>query len=377
MLHESHIENSLIDLLKAQGYEYLYGPDIAPYSAHPMRTSFESVVLESKLSDALERLNPDVPAAARSEALQKILKLGSNDMISNNELFHSYLTDGVSVEYFKDGQTKGIHVRVIDGDDTTKNDFCVVNQLVVKENNNEKRLDVVVYVNGLPLVLIELKNAADEDATIDKAFQQIQNYKTAIPSIFFYNALCVISDGLDARVSTLTAPFSRYLVWKSPIKSENGKIPELQILAERMLEKEVLLKLIRYNTVFESEEIKNEKTGLVSLVKHKKVAAYHQYYAVEKAVAETLRATHTGNGDRKVGVVWHTQGSGKSLSMVFYAGQIVVHPEMKNPTLVILTDRNDLDEQLFSTFGNCVSLLRQKPVQASSRAHLKELLKVA
>jgi type I restriction enzyme, R subunit len=389
MLNESHTEQSLISILQAQGYEYFYWPDIAPYSSNPQRESFESVILEKELIASLARLNPNIPLSAQTEALQHILNLGTNEMMTNNEKFHSYLTDGVPVEYFKDGQTKGINVQIIDTDHIENNHFWVVNQLVIKENNNEKRLDVVVYVNGLPLVLIELKNPTDEEATIDTAFQQIQNYKTAVPSIFYYNALCVISDGLDARVSTLSAPFSRYLAWKSPNKKENWVIPELQILAEKMLKKDVLLTLIKYNTVFEAEETKDQKTGLVSIVKQKKVAAYHQYYAVEKAVNETIRACESlpqmrempegqrEYGDRKVWVIWHTQGSGKSLSMVFYAGQIVVHPEMKNPTLVILTDRNDLDEQLFTTFGNCISLLRQKPVQAQSREQLKELLKVA
>jgi type I restriction enzyme, R subunit len=189
----------------------------------------------------------------------------------------------------------------------------------------------------------------DEEATLERAFTQIQNYKKAVPSIFYYNALCVISDGIDARVSSVSAPYSRYLVWKSPEKLENGRLPEMQILAERMLQKKTLLELIRYNTVFETEEVKNKDTGLLSLVKIKKVAAYHQYYAVEKAVKETLRATGEA-GDNKIGVVWHTQGSGKSLSMVFYTGRLVVEPAMKNPTIVILTDRNDLDEQLFTTF---------------------------
>lgn len=213
-------------------------------------------------------------------------------MMGNNEKFHQMLCDGVSIEYFQDGKEKSILVKVIDIKDIEKNSFWIVNQLVVRENNNEKRLDCVVYVNGLPFVIIELKNPSDEKATLDHAFTQIQNYKKAVSNVFHYNALCVISDGIDARVSTLSAPFSRYLAWKSPDKKENGTIPELQILAERMLKKEVLLHLIVYNTVFESEEVKDEKTGMVSIVKIKKVAAYHQYYAVEKAVQETLRATH-------------------------------------------------------------------------------------
>lgn len=375
-LNESSVEQHLIDLLIANGYQYFYGPDIAPFTDGAERERFDSVVLEKHFRDSLKRLNTDVPESARAEAYNHVLNLGSSDIMINNEKFHTMLTDGVTVEYFHDGQTKGINVKLIDVDDISRNTFWVVNQLVIQENNIEKRLDVVLFVNGLPLVMVELKNAIDEKATLERAFTQIQNYKKAVPSIFYYNALCVISDGIDARMSSVSAPFSRYLAWKSPDKKENDILPELQIMAERMMKPEVLLRLIRYNTVFETEEIKNA-SGVLSLTKVKKVAAYHQYYAVEKAVKETLRATHETAWDRKVGVVWHTQGSGKSLSMVFYAGQIVVQPEMKNPTIVILTDRNDLDDQLFATFGNCISLLRQKPVQAENRGHLRELLKVS
>lgn len=374
---ESTIESHLIELLISQEYEYRYGPDIAPYSESPLRESYESVVLEPVLREILTRLNPDIPESARAEAISRILHVGSADLMAANEVFHSMLTDGVTVEYTRDSVTRGVNVSLIDLDDISNNSFMVVNQLVVKEGNSEKRLDVVIYVNGLPLVVVELKNPMDEDATLERAWTQIQNYKQSVPTIFHYNALCIISDGMDARVSSVSAPFSRYLVWKSPEKLENGRLPEMQILVERMLEKSTLLSLIRYCTVFESEEVKDTKTGLLSVVKVKKVAAYHQYYAVEKAVRETLRATHESDWDRKVGVVWHTQGSGKSLSMVFYTGRLVVEPEMENPTIVILTDRNDLDEQLFTTFGNCVSLLRQKPVQAMSRDHLKELLRVS
>lgn len=373
---ESHIEQNLIDLLIAQGYEYFYGPEIAPYSANPLRTGFDAVILDSVFETSLKRLNPDVPESARTEASSKVRRLGSADIMANNEAFHTMLTDGVSVEYFKDGQTKGISVKLVDFTNPENNLFYAVNQFVIKENNNEKRLDVILFVNGLPLVVVELKNPNDEKATLDRAFTQIQNYKKAVPSVFFYNALCIISDGLDARVSSVSAPFLRYLVWKSPEKKENGIIPELQILAERLLQKKTLLELIRYNTVFETEEVKNKETGVLSIMKIKKIAAYHQYYAVEKAITETLRATHEV-WDHKAGVVWHTQWSGKSLSMVFYTGRLVVEPEMKNPTIIILTDRNDLDDQLFGTFGNCVSLLRQKPVQANNREHLKELLKVS
>jgi len=385
MLTENTIEQSLIEQLVQQGYTYYYGADIAPYSDNPQRESFSSVVLENHFKESLKKLNPTIPESARAEAFQKIINLGTEDIMENNERFHTYLTNGVTVEYQKGENTIGINVRLLDTENIENNSFWVVNQLVVKENNNEKRFDVVVFINGLPLVFIELKNASDKKATLQKAFQQIQNYKKAVPSIFYYNALCVISDGIDAKVSSVSAPFSRYLAWKAPkedpsenemSKHSNTLQTDLQILTEYMLNKDTLIKLIRYCTVFEQEEVKSAE-GIISQIKIKKVAAYHQYYAVQKAVAQTLRATHSTDGDRKIGVVWHTQGSGKSLSMVFFSGQIITHPQMENPTLVILTDRNDLDDQLFGTFGNCVGLLRQKPVQAESREHIKDLLKVS
>jgi len=376
MINENTIEQSLIEQLVQQGYTYYYGADIAPYSDNPQRESFSSVVLENHFKESLKKLNPAIPESARAEAFQKIINLGTEDIMENNERFHTYLTNGVTVEYQKGENTIGINVHLLDTENIENNSFWVVNQLVVKENNNEKRFDVVVFINGLPLVFIELKNASDEKATLQKAFQQIQNYKKAVPSIFYYNALCVISDGIDAKVSSVSAPFSRYLAWKAPKDNNNTLHTDLQILTEYMLNKDTLVKLIRYCTVFEQEEVKSSE-GIISQVKIKKVAAYHQYYAVQKAVAQTLRATHSTDGDRKIGVVWHTQGSGKSLSMVFFSGQIITHPQMENPTLVILTDRNDLDDQLFGTFGNCVGLLRQKPVQAESREHIKDLLKVS
>jgi len=395
-LNEDAVEQNLIDLLQKQGYTYYNDSDINPTSDNPQRDALDSVVLEKQFLTSLQKLNPDIPEPALHEAFQHVLHLGTTDIMTNNEKFHQMLCDGVTVEHFSDGQSVGLQVKLIDFDDFQNNDLWAVNQFVIKENNQSKRLDVILFVNGLPLVVIELKSATSEKATLERAYTQIQNYKTAIPSIFNYNALCIISDGIDARTSSVSAPYSRFLAWKSPKKEENGIIPELQIMAEQMFKPEVLLKLIRFNTVFESEEIKDEKTGILSLVKIKKVAAYHQFYVVEKAVQSTLRAmmlaegevredpAHYGLksvkeqpvGDRKIGVVWHTQGSGKSLSMVFYAGQLVVEPAMKNPTIVILTDRNDLDDQLFGTFGNCTSLLRQTPVQANNRDHLKELLTV-
>ena len=375
MLNEDLIEMAFIDQLTGQGFEFHHGPDIAPDSDTPQRENFDSVILEKELLKAIERLNPGLPYSAINEAYQKVLNLGANDLMENNQQFHSYITSGIPVEFTKDGITKGVSVDLLDIESTENNTYWAVNQLVIKENNVNRRLDVVIYINGLPLVVVELKNATSEKATIHNAYTQIQNYKKDVPTIFFYNALCVISDGIDAKVSSVSAPFSRFLSWKYP--EQDGLQTDLQVMTKHMFDKQVLLNLIRYCTVFEAEENKDDQTGLVSIYKIKKVAAYHQYYAVQKAVAQTLRATGKDDGDRKVGVVWHTQGSGKSLSMVFYSGQIITHPKMKNPTLVILTDRNDLDDQLFGTFGNCIGLLRQTPVQAKSREHIKELLKVS
>ncbi len=377
MLNENIVEQSFIDQLINQGYTYYNGTEISPISDNPQRENFSSVILEEHFKKSLKKLNPTLPATALNEAYQKVINLGTEDIMENNERFHTLLTNGVTVEYTKEGREKGINVHLLDAENIENNSFWVVNQLVVKENNNEKRFDVVIFINGLPLVFIELKSASDEKATLRKAYTQIQNYKKAVPSIFYYNSICVISDGIDAKTSSVSAPFSRFLSWRTPEKIAGEVRTELQILTEYMLNKKTLVELIRYCTVFEQEEKKDAKTGLIFQVKIKKVAAYHQYYAVQKAVAQTLRATNDKEGDRKIGVVWHTQGSGKSLSMVFYSGQIITHPQMGNPTIVILTDRNDLDEQLFGTFGNCVGLLRQTPKQASSRTHLKKLLNIS
>ena len=592
MINESTIEQSLIDQLIHQGYTHYNGKDISPISDNPQRESYTSVILENQFKAALKKLNPTLPESARVEAYQSVINLGTDDLMENNERFHTLLTTGITVEYTKDGKTKGINVTLLDVANPENNNFWVVNQLIVRndastgEKGAEKRLDVVIFINGLPLIFIELKDATAEKATLRKAYTQLQNYKKAIPSLFYYNALCVLSDGIDATVSSLSAPFTRHLSWKAPqptkqpipfhipkpsvlhsakkamypfliekakemrakptkaeailweelrhkklgekfrqqhpvdqyipdftclkkalIVEVDGKIhdtqkeadakrtkvleskgytvirftndevlnhtqkvlneikkqlnafrppqipaalllekeatqtpsppqppegvaalalpsqtenepkkesttknttkenkPEerpkstpsgagekdlaerqkekaphtpLQTLTTHLLNKKTLLNLIRYCTVFETEEKKDEKTGLISQVKIKKVAAYHQYYAVQKAVTQTLKATNTESGNRKIGVIWHTQGSGKSLSMVFYSGQIITHPQMGNPTIVMLTDRNDLDDQLFGTFGNCIGLLRQTPVQANSRANIKELLKVS
>lgn len=397
-LHESDIEQLLIGLLKTKGYKYLYGPDIAPDGDTPMRRSFEDVILRKKLEQAVKRINPSLSNSVLDEAVKTVLRISSTDMIANNEEFHRLLTEGVPVSVSKDGVERGERVWLIDFDDVWNNEFTVVNQFTIIENGHNRRPDVLLFVNGLPVVIFELKNAADENATIESAFRQIETYKTQIPSLFTYNELIVVSDGLEARAGSLSAGLSRFLAWKSA----DGKnlasphISQLETLVCGMLRSDVLLDLIRSFTVFEKQKFIDIKTGITFVKNIKKIAAYHQYYAVNKAVASALRASgivkrenvvsedpeeyglksvkEQSVGDHRGGVVWHTQGSGKSLSMVFFAGKII--QLLNNPTVVVITDRNDLDDQLFDTFVASRQLLRQTPVQAENREHLKSLLRV-
>jgi len=334
------------------------------------------VVLKSRLKRAIETINPTISEEAREQALRQVLNLPSQNLIDNNEVFHRLLTEGIEIEVMGEEGIKGDKVWLIDFAHPENNEFLVCNQFTVIENNINKRPDVVLFVNGLPLVVIELKNPTDENATVAKAFTQLQNYKNAIPSLFYYNAALVASDGLDARAGTISSDISRFLAWKSSdgFKEDTATTPQIETLTKGMLGKNILLDLIRHFIVFEKSKKEDAKTGLSSVVNIKKIAAYHQYFAVNKAIEETLRATsEQGNG--KAGVVWHTQGSGKSLSMVFYTGKSVL--ELNNPTIVVITDRNDLDDQLFDTFASCKQLLRQEPVQAHNRENLKELLRVA
>ena len=397
-LLESDIEQMAIELLQAKRWEYLYGPDIAPDGETPMRAAFDEVVLREKLERAVVRLNPSIKEDVRNEAIKTVLRIASPDTLANNEAFHRLLTEGVPVSVYQDGMERGERVWLIDFEDPWNNEFTVVNQFTIIENGHNRRPDVLLFVNGLPLVVIELKNAADENATIESAYRQIETYKQQIPSLFTYNELIIISDGLEARAGSLSAGFSRFTAWKSE-DGENIASPlmsQLEVLINGMLEKDTLLDLVRSFTVFEKQKTEDLKTGITTIKTVKKIAAYHQYYAVNKAVESTLRATgiNIGGdkvaespanfgfktvkeqmvGDHRAGVVWHTQGSGKSLSMVFYTGKIVQC--LNNPTVVVITDRNDLDDQLFDTFAGSRQLLRQTPVQAESRDHLKSLLKV-
>jgi len=397
---EQAIEDFAIDILEKKGYHYLYGPDIAPDSDTPERESFEDVLLLTRLETAIDRFNPQMPPVARADALRQLQRLNAPDLISNNEAFHRMLTEGITVTYQVDGSPRGDLVWLVDFDHPENNEWLGGNKFTVIEQEINKRPDVVLFVNGLPLVVIELKNAADENATVKSAFKQIQTYKDAIPSLFTYNGLLVISDGLDACAGSLSAGINRYMAWKTAdgVTEASHLIPQLETLIQGLLNPTTLLDVIRHFTVFEQSKKEDLQTGITTIETVKKIAGYHQYYAVNKAVESTIRAADlTGNhliaedpasygnglpsvddqpkGDRKAGVVWHTQGSGKSLSMVFYTGKIV--QELSNPTIVVITDRNDLDDQLFDTFAGCKQLLRQEPVQAESRTQLKSLLKVA
>ncbi|MBW2557885.1 MAG: type I restriction endonuclease subunit R [Deltaproteobacteria bacterium] len=402
---ESEIEKFAIELLEKQGYQYIYAPSIAPDSKTPERESFEEVLLIERLQTAVGRINPSIPEDIREDAIKQIKRLNSPELIANNEAFHRMLTEGIKVSYQRDGNSRGDLVWLIDFKNPENNDFIVANQLTVIENNVNKRPDVILFVNGLPLVVIELKNPADENATIGSAFKQLQTYKQEITSLFTYNGLMIISDGLEAKAGSISAGLSRFMAWKT----SDGKVEaspligQLETLIKGMLDKKTLLDLIRHFIVFEKSKKECQETGIITIETVKKLAAYHQYYAVNRAVESTLRASdyainearksilpmltespesygisgvHSQPvGDRKGGVVWHTQGSGKSLSMVFYTGKIVL--AMDNPTVVVITDRNDLDDQLFDTFAASKQLLRQDPVQAENRDHLKDLLKVA
>ena len=357
-INENTLEQAVIAQLQEKGYEYLYGPDID--------RDYHEVILRDYFEATIFKINQEIAVDIAEEAYKSIKNLGLLKLEDMNAAFHKYLIEGVPVNYRVNGELRTYTVKLIDFANPEKNEFHVVNQYTVIGYKN-KRPDVLIFVNGIPLVLFELKNITNEDATIENAYKQVKNYQMDIPSLFYYNAFNVISDGLDTRMGTITSDFTRYMVWKS----ENGEKPEegglnyFSVLLNGVFPKARLLDLIRNFIVFQ-----NSKGRTIKII-----AGYHQYFAVRKAVKRTRNALEEHS--RKVGVVWHTQGSGKSLSMVFYTGCIVSNPEFNNPTIVVLTDRNDLDNQLFDTFcSSSKLLLRQTPKQAKSREHLKELLKV-
>ncbi len=363
---ESVVEEAALGWFQDLGYSLVNGPTIAPGELFAERTGYGDVVLIGRLRTALARINPDLPEGTLDEAIRKLLRADNPNLIENNRQFHRYLVDGVPVEYQSDGETRYGQVWLIDFSQIENNDWLVANQFTVIENRHNRRPDVVVFVNGLPLAIIELKNLADENATIRDAFNQIQTYKAEIPSLFICNDALIISDGVAARLGTLTTDWERFMPWRTVEGSDlaPSSLPQLEVLIKGVFDKRRFLDLIRYFIVFETN-----RQGIA-----KKMAGYHQFHAVQKAVDCTIRAVQ---GDKRAGIVWHTQGSGKSLTMAFYAGKVIQHPAMANPTLVVLTDRNDLDGQLFEVFASCQELLRQEPVHAASRAHLRELLAVA
>jgi type I restriction enzyme R subunit len=390
-LNESHVEDAALAWFGELGFAIGHGPHIAPGEPASERDSFGDVVLVGRLREAIRRLNSAIPEDAREEALRKVLRVGTPSLTQTNRAFHLMLREGVPVEYARpDGSIAGDHARLIDFSDPYANDWLAVNQFTVIEAQHNRRPDIVVFVNGLPLGLIELKNAADEDATIWSAYAQLQTYKAEIGSLLHYNAALVVSDGLQARMGSVTANQEWFKVWRTIDGEADApkSALELEVLVRGVFERGRFLDLLQHFIAFEEDP----DSGAL----HKIIAGYHQFHAVNAAVEETVRASgmtgrssvvrenvgtswarrmHGGvAGDRRAGVVWHTQGSGKSFSMLFYAARVVRHPAMQNPTLVVLTDRNDLDDQLFGQFQRCADILGQTPVQAGGRDELRALL---
>jgi type I restriction enzyme R subunit len=393
-LNESIVENATLEWFSDLGYALATGPDIAPGEPASERSSFADVILVRRLQDAIRRLNPQIPPEAQDEALRKVVRLDTASFIGNNRAFHKMLRDGVEVEYSRlDGSIAGDRVRLVDFGRPAANDWFAVNQFTIIESQHNRRPDVVVFVNGLPLAIIELKNAADAEATIWSAYSQLQTYKSEIPSLLQYCELLIVSDGVQARIGSLTANQEWFKVWRTVDGERDAprSALELEVLIRGVFEKRRFLDMLQHFIVFE-QDTESDRV-------HKIIAGYHQFHAVNAAMQETVRASgltdsamivaedegqywagrmHGGKaGDRRAGVVWHTQGSGKSFSMLFYAGRMIRNPAMQNPTIVVLTDRNDLDDQLFGQFQRCCDLLNQTPVQAKDRENLRELLKVA
>ena len=368
-MQESDLESVALNWECDCGFQVVSGPSIAPGEPAAERSSYEQVILEGRLCTALRRLNPAIPADCLDDVVCRLERQEVPSLVQSNRLFHRWLVSGFPVEYQgANGSIKGDLVRLVDFDHPEANDWLAVNQFTVLENKVNRRADVVLFVNGLPLVVMELKNPADENATIWTAFHQLQTYKKQIPSLMRFNEALVISDGTEARIGSLTADKERFMRWRT-IEGEQlapESMPQLEVLIRGAFDKRRFLDIVRSFVVFEDGDGDPVKI----------LAAYHQYHAVLTAVEHTIGATRA-LGDKRCGVVWHTQGSGKSLTMAFYAGRIIAHPAMDNPTIVVLTDRNDLDDQLFGTFHQCHELLRQEPVQAQDRAQLKELLAVA
>ena len=365
-INEALVEGVLLEQLQSLGYTRVTDAEIGPDGSTPERASYADVILQGRLEAAIARLNPHTPAEARGDALKKVLASERPNLVEENRRLHKALVEGVEVEYYADdGTLRGDRVRLINFDDPAANDWLISDQFTVIEGGVNRRPDVVVFLNGLPVGVFELKNPGDENATLTGAYNQLQTYKAQIGSLFRTNAVLVTSDGLAARIGSLTANEERFMPWRTVDGGEiaaKGQL-ELEVLTEGVFERRRFLALLRDFIVFG-----DTGTGLAKIV-----AGYHQFHAVLHAVEHTVEASRPG-GDRRIGVIWHTQGSGKSLLMAFYAGQLVKRPELENPTVVVVTDRNDLDDQLFSTFALCADLIRQTPVQADSRDDLQTIL---
>jgi type I restriction enzyme R subunit len=369
ILNENTVEQAALSWLEELGYTKIHGPDIAEDGSSPERTSYSDVVLKARLESSVRKLNPHLPDEAIDEVLRKVLNSSHPSLILNNRAFHLMLTNGVEVQYRKkDGSQGAEPVRLVNFDNPSDNDFVACNQFTVVEGTINRRPDIIVFVNGLPIAVLELKSITKDSSVMLEAFNQLQTYKAQIPSLFNYNEILIASDGHNAAIGSLTADRERFMPWRTVDGSElaNNTQLGLEVMLKGVFQKDRLLSLLRYFIIFEE----NDK-GVLS----KKLAGYHQFHAVLKAIKETVKASRP-SGDRKVGVVWHTQGSGKSLTMTFYAGALTTHPDMENPTLIVLTDRNDLDSQLFGQFARSKDLLRQTPQQAESREDLKKLLAV-
>ena len=359
---EDQLEQETLTWLSDIGYTHIYGPDIAYDGSVPERMNYQEIILTNRLRTAIARLNPTIPLAAREEALQQVRDLNTPVLLSANRRLHNFLINAVPIEYQRDGETRGDFVRLIDFDTPSNNEWLAINQFSIKGEKHTRRPDIILFVNGLPLVLIELKNPADERADIWKAFDQIQTYKEQIPTIFQYNEILIISDGTEARMGSLSADEERFMSWRTidgKTLDPLGQFGELETLTRGILAPAYFLDYLRFFILFEDDG---------KLIK--KIAAYHQFHAVRFAIQKVIAAS-CPDGDKKGGVVWHTQGSGKSITMTCFAARVMREVAMENPTIIVITDRNDLDGQLFGVFSLGQDLLREQPVQAESRQDLR------
>jgi type I restriction enzyme R subunit len=363
---ESHLEEATLEWFEELDYEIVFAPDIAPDGEYPEREDYSDIILSERLKEALTRINQKLPNYAIEEAFRQIIIPQSPSLIMNNKAFQKMITDGIDVQVKQtDGSYRTEKAYAFDFEKPLNNEFMVANQFTIIEHGVEKRPDVVVFINGIPLAVIELKSASDENVDITDAYNQLRTYIMTIPSLFTYNSFIVASDGINARAGTHTSDENRFMAWRTIDGDDMAplSIPQIEVLIKGMFDRSRLLDIVKHFVLFQSDGKETVKI----------LAGYHQYHAVNKAIESTERATQE-TGDRRIGVIWHTQGSGKSLSMVFYAGKLVINEELENPTIVIITDRNDLDDQLFGTFLKSKDILRSTPVQALDRAHLRELL---